>query len=153
AWSSARRAPGAFSMSAGHPDVPAQRPRRQGRGAARRGAARLHARPRSRDWTEVTMSPGLRIPNPLRQISVILVAFLAVVVYGTVGYMVIEHWAFLDALFMTVITITTVGFEEVHRLDGPGQIFTITVIVLGVAGFLYTFGLIIELLSLNRWQS
>jgi voltage-gated potassium channel len=99
------------------------------------------------------MSPGLRIPNPFRQIGVILVAFLAVVVYGTVGYMVIEHWAVLDALFMTVITITTVGFEEVHRLDGPGQVFTITVIILGVAGFLYTLGLIIELLSLNRWQS
>ena len=99
------------------------------------------------------MRPGLRIPNPARQMSVILVAFLGVVVYGTAGYMVIEHWAFLDALFMTVITITTVGFEEVRKLDAPGQIFTITVIILGVAGFLYTFGLIIELLSLNRWQS
>src|SRR5438128_735507 len=98
------------------------------------------------------MSPGMRITNPLRQMSVILIAFFAVVIYGTVGYMVIEHWAFLDALFMTVITITTVGFEEVHRLDGPGQIFTITLIVMGVAGFLYTLGLIIELLSLNRFQ-
>src|SRR5205807_1754125 len=48
--------------------------------------------------------------------------------------------------------ITTVGFEEVHALDGAGQAFTISVIVLGVAGFLYTFGVLVELLSGGRWQ-
>ena len=98
------------------------------------------------------MRPGLRIPNPARQMSVILVAFLGVVVYGTAGYMVIEHWAFLDALFMTVITITTVGYEEVHHLDAAGQVFTISLIVFGVVGFLYTFGVLVEQLSSGRWQ-
>jgi len=99
------------------------------------------------------MRPGERYPNPLRQILIVLLAFLAVVVYGTIGYASIEHYAVLDAVFMTVITITTVGFEEVHHLDGPGQIFTITVIILGVGGFLYTFGIIVELLSGDRWQA
>ncbi len=98
------------------------------------------------------MQPGVRLPHPLRRILVVLVAFSAVIVYGTTGYATIEHWQILDAVFMTVITITTVGFEEVHQLDGPGQIFTITVIILGVAGFLYTFGIIVELLSGDRWQ-
>jgi voltage-gated potassium channel len=99
------------------------------------------------------MHPGQHVPNPLRRMVVVLVAFLAVVVYGTTGYVAIEHYPLLDAAFMTVITITTVGFEEVHRLDGAGQIFTITVIILGVAAFLYTFGVIVELLSGDRWQS
>jgi len=83
---------------------------------------------------------------------VVVFAFLAVVVYGTVGYVLIQHFPWLDALFMTVITITTVGFEEVRRLDGPGEIFTISLIIMGVAGFLYTFGVIVELLSGSRWQ-
>jgi voltage-gated potassium channel len=99
------------------------------------------------------MQPGAHLAHPLRRILIVLVAFLAVAVYGTVGYATIEHFPLLDAVFMTVITITTVGFEEVHRLDGPGEIFTITVIILGVAGFLYTFGIIVELLSGDRWQA
>jgi len=98
------------------------------------------------------MQPGVSLPHPLRRILIVLVAFLAVVVYGTVGYMTIEHFSLLEAVYMTVITITTVGFEEVHRLDGPGRIFTITVVILGVAGFLYTFGIMVELLSGDRWQ-
>src|SRR5437588_3936665 len=77
------------------------------------------------------MQPGVRFPNPLRRILVVLVAFLGVIAYGTVGYAAIEHWSVLDAVFMTVITITTVGFEEVHALDGAGQAFTVSVIVLG----------------------
>jgi len=76
-----------------------------------------------------------------------------VVVYGTAGYAAIEHFSFLEALFTTVTTITTVGFGPVHAFDGPGQVFTITVVILGVAGFLYTFGVIVELLSGDRWQS
>src|SRR5947209_11052912 len=98
------------------------------------------------------MQPSVRLANPLRRILVVLVAFLAIIAYGTAGFALIEHWSVLDAVFMTVITITTVGFEEVHPLDGAGQAFTISVIVLGVAGFLYTFGVLVELLSGGRWQ-
>src|SRR5690349_15010524 len=96
------------------------------------------------------MTPGRRAPNPLRRSLVVLLAFLAVVVYGTAGYAVIEHDSLLDAVFVTVTTITTVGLQ-VHPLDGPGEIFTITVIMLGVAAFLYTFGVIVEILSGGRW--
>lgn len=54
------------------------------------------------------------------------------------GYMLIEGWPFLDALFMTVITLTTVGYREIHPLSTAGQIFTIGIIVIGVGGMLYT---------------
>jgi len=56
---------------------------------------------------------------------------------GTIGYMVIEGWGFLDALYMTIITITTVGFREIHELSQKGQIFTIILIISGVGTVLY----------------
>ncbi|HEX2240417.1 MAG TPA: NAD-binding protein [Actinomycetota bacterium] len=56
----------------------------------------------------------------------------AVLVYGTVGYMVLEDWNFVDSLYMTVITLTTVGFLEVQPLDTGGRLFTISLLILGV---------------------
>lgn len=56
---------------------------------------------------------------------------------GTLGYMVIERWNLLDALFMTVITLTTVGYGEVHQLSQIGKVFTIVFILAGVGLFLY----------------
>ncbi len=81
-----------------------------------------------------------------------LVVLAVVLVYGTAGSMLIEHWSFVDAVFMTVISITTVGYDEVHPLDTHGEIFTISLIVFGVAGFLYTFGVLVEVLGSGRWQ-
>lgn len=62
-----------------------------------------------------------------------------VVVLGTAGYLVIEDgWAVLDAFYMTVITITTVGYREVHPLSPAGQIFTSVLVVTGLGVLLYT---------------
>jgi len=57
---------------------------------------------------------------------------------GTSGYMVIEGWNLLDSLYMTIITIGTVGFQEVHSLSNGGRIFTILLIVIGVCVLGYT---------------
>jgi voltage-gated potassium channel len=81
-----------------------------------------------------------------------MAGLLALLVYGTAGYMLLEGYGFLDALFMTVITVSTVGFEEVRRLDAAGEAFTISVIAFGVIDFLYTFGVLVELLSSGEWQ-
>jgi len=48
--------------------------------------------------------------------------FLLVVAIGIIGYMVIEGWSFLDALYMTVITISTVGYKEVADLSAAGRV-------------------------------
>jgi voltage-gated potassium channel len=96
--------------------------------------------------------PGRPAPRPLRGFVPALVALLAVLLYGSLGYVLVEHFGWLDALFMTVITITTVGYEEVHHLDAEGQAFTISLIIFGVVGFLYTFGVLVEQLSSGRWQ-
>ncbi len=58
---------------------------------------------------------------------------------GTAGYMVIEGWGVLDALYMTVTTVTTVGYSETHPLSTAGRIFNLGVIIFGVATVLYTF--------------
>ena len=56
---------------------------------------------------------------------------------GTLGYMAIEGWHWLDALYMTVITFTTVGYHEVYPLSAAGRVFNIFLIVGGVAAMLY----------------
>jgi len=60
--------------------------------------------------------------------------------------MVFLHWNFVDALFMVLTTVTTVGYEEVHPLGEGGRIFTMTVIVFGVGTMLYTLATFGELL-------
>lgn len=56
---------------------------------------------------------------------------------GSAGYMLIEGYTFMDALYMTVITISTVGYGEVQPLSGAGRIFSMILIISGVAFFLY----------------
>jgi voltage-gated potassium channel len=68
-----------------------------------------------------------------RRLAWVGVALVIVVTYGVVGYMVLEGWSFFDALYMTVTTMTTVGFREVQEMDTGGRVFTLTVVVLGVA--------------------
>jgi len=68
-------------------------------------------------------------------LSVSLLIFINA--FGVAGYMIIEGWTFRDSLFMTVITITTVGYGEVHDLTPEGEIFTIVLLVVGVGIILY----------------
>ena len=68
------------------------------------------------------------------------IALLAsVIVGGTVGYVLIEGWSVWDAFYMTVITVTTVGYKEVHDLSRVGQAFTVVLLLGGVGAALYTF--------------
>lgn len=67
--------------------------------------------------------------------GIILIVFI--IAFGTLGYMLIEGWGFMDSLFMTVITITTVGYNEVHELTMSGEIFTIILSLSGVGIILY----------------
>jgi voltage-gated potassium channel len=71
------------------------------------------------------------------------VAFIIlVIVVGTAGYMIIEGWGAWDAFYMTVITVTTVGYKEVHDLSRAGQVFTTVLLLFGVGGVLYAFSVI-----------
>jgi len=66
-----------------------------------------------------------------------LVFITCVVLAGSVGYMLIEGWSCLDSLYMTVITIASVGYKEIHDLSPHGRIFTIILIISGVGSVTY----------------
>jgi voltage-gated potassium channel len=72
------------------------------------------------------------LAEPVRQLQLSIALLLLLVIAGTVGYIVLERLGPLDALYMTVITLTTVGFGEVDPLGDAGKLFTIVLIVLGV---------------------
>ena len=61
-----------------------------------------------------------------------------VIITGTIGYILIEKWNFLDSIYMTIITIATVGFHEVGELTLFGRIFTIGLIIMGIGIVGYT---------------
>lgn len=64
--------------------------------------------------------------------------------FGTAGYMILERWPLLDAFYMTVITLATVGFSEIHRLDASGRVFTIILIGAGVFTIAFTVQIIVR---------
>lgn len=82
--------------------------------------------------------------NSARRLLWGISALATIITIGVIGYTVIEGWPFLEALYMTIITITTVGYAEVHPLSAGGQVFTIFLIISGVGGALYTVSGIIE---------
>ncbi len=79
-----------------------------------------------------------------------IVLSILLIFTGTVGYMVIEGWNALDSLFMTVTTLATVGYGEVHSLTAPGRIYSIVLIILGVGYFLYVGGAVIQFMVEGR---
>ncbi len=66
--------------------------------------------------------------------------FVILLGFGTLGYRIIEgpHWSALDGLFMTVITLATVGYGEVHPLSPAGRVFTILLLITGAGLMAYT---------------
>ncbi|MEO8677665.1 MAG: potassium channel protein [Vicinamibacterales bacterium] len=67
-----------------------------------------------------------------------IILFLLVTTGGTLGYMVIEGWSAWDALYMTIISVTTAGYKEVHEMSWAGQAWTMFVLVGGVSTLFYT---------------
>jgi voltage-gated potassium channel len=69
-----------------------------------------------------------------------VIAIAGVISFGTIGYTLIEKWPVFDSLYMTIITLTTVGYEEVHALTKAGRMFSILLILFGVGAMLYALG-------------
>ena len=84
-----------------------------------------------------------RVPQRIIKGCAILFMILGV---GTAGYMILERWSFLDSLYMTVITITTVGYREVAQVSAAGQVFTIFIIFLGVGIIAYILGQVAQVM-------
>jgi len=72
---------------------------------------------------------------------------------GIFGYMTIEGWNFLDSIYMTIITLSTVGYGEVRTIGPAGRIFTILLILFGVSIIAYIVGLVAETLVESEIRS
>ncbi|OQY16026.1 MAG: potassium channel protein, partial [Desulfobacteraceae bacterium 4572_35.1] len=84
--------------------------------------------------------------NPIRNIILSLLSLTVIIIIGTIGYSQLENWSYLESMYMTVITLSTVGFREVHRLSPQGQIFTICIIISGTILVAYTVGSLIQMM-------
>ncbi|HMA33720.1 MAG TPA: NAD-binding protein [Chloroflexia bacterium] len=80
----------------------------------------------------------------LKQLRQVLLLALGVIVVGTGGYMVLEGWDAFDSFYMTIITLTTVGFSEVHTMDRPARAFTVVLMLAGAGGVLYTLSTLLQ---------
>ncbi|MCF6247339.1 MAG: potassium channel protein [Desulfobacula sp.] len=89
----------------------------------------------------------------LQQIARAIFISCLIFIIGVAGYMLIEKWNFLDAFYMTAITLSTVGFMEVHEISPAGRIFTVFMIFSGVGYFLYIAGVIIQAIVEGEIQS
>ena len=69
-----------------------------------------------------------------------VIAIIGVITFGVFGYVDIEKWNYFDALYMTIITLTTVGYHEVHELSHAGRVFSMVLMLSGVGTMFYTFG-------------
>ncbi len=82
-----------------------------------------------------------------------VIYILIVVILGTAGY-IIAGWHFSDAFYMVIITLFTVGYDEVHPINSPGlRTLTITLIVLGCTGMIYLTGAIVQFFTATQLQN
>ena len=79
-----------------------------------------------------------------------IILFVLMIIGGTIGFMVTEGWQLTDALYMTVITLSTVGYGEVKELSFTGRIFTMALIILGVGFVFYLAGSIVQFMVEGR---
>ncbi|MDF1518285.1 MAG: potassium channel family protein, partial [Lutibacter sp.] len=95
------------------------------------------------------------------KLYVSIIFFISVVAIGVIGYMILSAANFLDALYMTIITMTTVGFGEIHPLNEQEKIFTIFLILLSIVVYAYSVtalseylvnGKLLQLLKLRKVQ-
>src|SRR5438876_288387 len=93
----------------------------------------------------------MRLEHPLRRFRLAAVLLAIVITVGVTGYMVIDGWSLLDSFYMVIITISTVGYTEVHPQGTTRRLFTSGLIVVGVGTMLYGFGVFAETLADNAF--
>src|SRR2546423_2739301 len=81
-----------------------------------------------------------RTEHPLLRCRLAFIVLAIVIAVGVTGYMLIDGWNLLDSFYMVIITISTVGYTEVHPQGVAGRMFSSGLIVIGVGTALYGFG-------------
>ena len=85
-----------------------------------------------------------------RHLAISVALSVLIVLVGSAGYMIIEDWEFLDALYMTVITISTVGYREVNQVGDVGRVFTIILVFSGVGFTMYVAAAVVQFMVEGR---
>jgi voltage-gated potassium channel len=73
-----------------------------------------------------------RMDPSRREIFLASLALLVLFVLGTTGYVYLENWTWMDGLYMTFITLSTIGFQEIHTLSDTGRLFTLGLGITGI---------------------
>ncbi|HHD79636.1 MAG TPA: potassium channel protein [Epsilonproteobacteria bacterium] len=81
-----------------------------------------------------------------------LILTVLVMLIGTIGYMVIDNFTLMNAIYQTGITFTTVGYGEIQPISNMGRIFTITLIIFGFVVFSIAVGIIAEVVKKGEFQ-
>ncbi len=81
-----------------------------------------------------------------------LILTVLIMLIGTLGYMLIDNFPLMDAIYQTGITFTTVGFGEIQPISDAGRIFTITLIIFGFVVFSIAVGIIVEVIKRGEFQ-
>lgn len=90
--------------------------------------------------------------DPVRHLKISILILALLVSLGVTGYMGIEGWGMLDSLYMTIITLGTVGFREVQPLSDWGKMFTIVLIIFGVSVIGYIVGSLAQIMFEGQFQ-
>lgn len=91
--------------------------------------------------------------DPVRKFRLSILTLAIVVCGGTIGYTLIEGWSLFESLYMTVITVATVGFREIHELSHQGKVFTILLIIFGASSLAYTLGSLFQFMVEGQLRS
>lgn len=79
-----------------------------------------------------------------RRLAALALAVLGLLIVGTAGFTLIEGWPVEDAFYMTLITVTTVGYRELHELSPAGRVFNSVLIVFGVSTLFFAIGVLTQ---------
>ncbi len=86
-----------------------------------------------------------RTDRSAKQLGFAVLLLLITMFVGTAGYVMIEGWSIGDAFYMTVISLTTTGFQEIRPLSPAGRGLTVFVIISGIASLAYVGGRLLQL--------
>ncbi len=86
----------------------------------------------------------------LKPFRIPVILTILITLFGTLGYIWIDHFSLMDALYQTGITFTTVGFGEIAPISQVGRIFTIFLIIAGFAVFSYAVGILVDVINKGR---
>jgi voltage-gated potassium channel len=100
--------------------------------------------PAERELRRAPRVPWVQAVVTHRHIRIWLLVVFATIAVGTIGYTLLLGWSPSDALYMTVISMTTVGFREVRELDELGRIWTMLVTIAGVGIIFGSVGIVAE---------